>query len=413
MFADFLRAFLTLSLEISPLLIIGLLVAAALHVALGEATVIRHLGSNSGSAVIKATLLAIPLPLCSCSVVPVVASLRRKGASTGASVSFLTAAPQIGADSYALTYGLLGPWFALYRILAALVTALLGGLAENTLSGKGIKPESPPGDNREEHALDRLRGVPRFLLELFGGLADSLMIGLLLAAAILVLVPDGLCEGLFSHAPWLELLAMLAAGIPMYVCATASTPIAAAMIMKGVSPGAALVFLLSGPATNMVTLNMMRSSLGRRPTAIYLSSIALVALAAGALVNGPLAQSVKQTTETMHHLHRQGGAWWHWLGFILVGGLMLLHYLATLRGRFSIRPKEAGVSEFSMTIAGMTCPHCLGRVQDALKKSGLIGEFELELSSGILRVWEMPADPAATRAALTDLVRKAGYDVVE
>ena len=405
------RAFLTLSLEISPLLLVGLAVAAILHIVIGEASVVRHLGRPSSSAVLKATLLAIPLPLCSCSVVPVVASLRRKGASTGASISFLTAAPQIGADSYLLTYGLLGPWFALYRILAALLTALLGGFAENLLGDKRIAHNSNAALQDTERAQDRARGVPRFLRELFGGLANSLVLGLLLAAAILVLVPDGLFEGLFASSRWLELLVMLVAGIPMYVCATASTPIAAAMILKGVSPGAALVFLLSGPATNMVTLSMMRSSLGRRASLVYLGSIAIVALLAGLALNGPLADSLAEGLEAAHHHHETATPVWRWISLWLVALWMLYHYYGRLRQRLHFRNKEHTVSELSMHIQGMTCPHCLGRVEDALRNSGLLQDFELDLASGLLRVPEAAGDPEELRAALSKVIREAGYEV--
>jgi len=401
---------LQLALEISPLMLLGLSVAGLLHVLVPEDAVERHLGQPGWRAVLKATALAVPLPLCSCSVVPVVASLRRKGASAGASVSFLIAAPQIGADSFLLTQGLLGPFFALWRVGASALTALVGGFA---LDGLGRSAVGMPA--RASYRVNWRRAPADFLRhtqELVGAMATNLLVGLALAALILSFLPAEDLTRWQGQSPWLAMVAMLLIGLPMYVCATASTPIAAALVAKGLHPGAALVFLLAGPATNLVTMVLVKGSLGWRALWIYLGSITTVALGAGwALGHNRLAPRMAEICQ--HGEGAPGG--WQVAGSVLLGLLMLRHFAGEARVRWVHRQAAPASPEaLELPVLGMTCAHCAGRVEQAIRGTGFVAEVQVDL--GRHRVHIQPLTGAALsrielRQELARVVAAAGYDV--
>jgi len=273
----------------APYLLFGFLAAGLLHGFVSTEAVGRHLGRGRLGSVVKAALFGIPLPLCSCGVLPAALGLRKKGASKGATVSFLVSTPETGVDSIALTYALMDPLMTLARPVAAFVTAVLAGVAENFL-GRQEAPAEPsrlPCGCPEEPLPSgaglsaRVREGLRYAFgDLLGDLALWLAVGFLLAGLISVLVPDTFIQAHLG-AGVLPLFVMLAVGIPLYMCATASTPIAAALILKGLSPGAALVFLLAGPATNVASLTALAGTLGVRSTARYLLAISVGAVAAG------------------------------------------------------------------------------------------------------------------------------------
>lgn len=291
-----------LLVESAPFLLFGLAVGGVLKSVLDPGFVARHLGKGRVWPVIKAALWGVPLPLCSCGVLPAAASLKRQGANRGALTSFLIATPESGVDSIAASYALLDPLLTVARPVSALATAVAAGLAENALSGETqgeVKPDltcpvdgccdgvdCPPEEHRHHHSLgEKLAAGLRFAVnDLWADLAGWFFLGLLLAGVIGALVPEAwmsahLGGGLGS------MLLMLLVGVPLYICATSSTPVAAALILKGVSPGAALVFLLTGPATNVTSLTMLRGLLGTRGTAVYLGCIALFAVLAGLVVD--------------------------------------------------------------------------------------------------------------------------------
>lgn len=288
--------------ESAPYVLFGLLAAGLLKVFLPPQAVARHLGQGRFLPVIKAALLGVPLPLCSCGVLPAAAELKRQGANQGATTAFLIATPESGVDSLAVSWALLDPILTVARPLAAFITATLTGLAQGLLGGEPGPAPSPgpapacapacgcghaqPEAPAPASLASRLRlGLGQALGELWQDMAGWFFLGILLAGAISALVPESwmashLGGGLNS------MLWMLLAGVPLYICATSSTPIAAALILKGVSPGAALVFLLSGPATNATSLTVLLGILGRRGTALYLAGICLCSLALGLAVDG-------------------------------------------------------------------------------------------------------------------------------
>lgn len=300
---DYLSATFTeswrLLVESGPYILFGLIIGGLLKVFLSPALVARHLGRGRFGPVFKAALLGIPIPLCSCGVLPAAASIKRQGANNGAVASFLISTPESGVDSIAISYALLGPVMAVARPVAAFAAAVAAGLAENlwgggraeaveapdlscTVDGCCDGADCPPEEHSRHHSPgQRIRaGLGYAFGELWNDLAGWFLIGLVLAGLITAVIPQELMSR-FLGGGLVSMLIMLAVGIPLYICATASTPIAAALILTGVSPGAALVFLLAGPATNVTSLTVLVGLLGKRATAIYLTAIAVTAVAAG------------------------------------------------------------------------------------------------------------------------------------
>ena len=280
--------------EMAPYLLLGFLAAGFLSVLLSPAVVERHLGGRGFLSILKASAFGVPLPLCSCSVIPVAASLRAHGAGRGAVTAFLVSTPQTGVDSILATYGLLGPVFTVFRAGAALVSGLIGGAAVSLLEGRDGEGAVPPqGAEKADHGeccgkegrrnliLSALRYGFVTLPKEIGG---PLLIGLLAAALITALLPGDFFSGLVPPGP-LQVLLLMAAGVPVYICATGSIPVAAGLILAGVSPGAAFALLMTGPATNAATLGTVWKVLGKRTCMVYLGSMLVCAFFGGILLD--------------------------------------------------------------------------------------------------------------------------------
>jgi hypothetical protein len=276
--------------EMSPYLLFGFLVAGILSALVSQSVVEKHLGGKGIWPILKASLFGVPLPLCSCGVIPVSMSLYKHGASRGSTVAFLLSTPQTGLDNIFITLSLLGPVFAIFTPFATFFTGIVGGVLvdifDNTDSANVPIPKKCTDDccggGKRSHKL--LKGLKHGFITLPADIGKPLFVGLAIAAIISVVVPDDffadkLGTGIFA------MLVMMALGIPVYVCASASVPMAAAMIMKGLSPGAALVFLMTGPATNAASFITIWKILGSRTAIIYLISVAGCALAAGLLLD--------------------------------------------------------------------------------------------------------------------------------
>ncbi len=282
----------------SPYIILGLLASGLLRVFISPSVIANHLGTGKFMPVFKAAFFGIPIPLCSCGVLPAAISLKKQGANNGAVTSFLISTPESGADSIAITYALLDPIMTVARPLSAFVTALFAGIAENIFENKEeteFKPDftcpidgcctgidCPDEVHKHHHSFGEkiIAGFKFSVTDVWEDIAAWFFVGIIAAGVITALVPDDFFEKVLGGGI-VSLLIMLAAGIPIYICATASTPIAAALILKGVSPGAALVFLLAGPATNVTSLSVIFGTIGRRAAFIYLASIAAFSLLAG------------------------------------------------------------------------------------------------------------------------------------
>lgn len=272
--------------EMSPYLLFGFLMAGILSVLVSAGLVEKHLGGRGIWPLLKASLFGIPLPLCSCSVIPVSMSLHKHGASKGSTISFLLSTPQTGADSILVTLSLLGPVFAIFRPIVAFLTGIIGGalVAIFGQNAKGpaspILPECHDECCRGQNKHKITRGLKYGFITLPRDIGRAMLIGLVIAAIISAMVPDGffaekLGTGLFS------MIVMMFLGIPVYVCATASVPVAAALILKGLTPGAALVFLMTGPATNAASFVTILKTLGARAAITYILTVAGCAILSG------------------------------------------------------------------------------------------------------------------------------------
>ena len=289
----FFNALIDLSNAMAPYILFGLLFAGIMHELIPETIVTKHLGKDNIGSVIKATLFGVPLPVCSCGVIPIATSIKKSGASNGATLSFLISTPITGVDSILATFGMFGWVFTLYRVLTSMVIAMVAGILSN-FYGEREKVQTsafsvvPPTTDHEEStsccsssscsntekssAFSIIKAIKYGFGTLLDDIAKPLLWGLLLGAIITVLIPENLSQILLEYS-WISYIIVIAIAIPMYVCATASLPIAAGLMLSGVSAGAAFVFLTAGPATNTVTIGVVKKMLGTKSLAIYLGTI--------------------------------------------------------------------------------------------------------------------------------------------
>lgn len=282
-------------LDAGIFIIFGFIIAALIRAFISSEYIVKYMGGNDFRSVFLAALIGVPLPLCSCGVVPTTIALRKQGASKPAALSFMITTPESSIDSIAITYALIDPLMTVFRPVAAFITGFIAGVAEILFGKKeaaaDVKIEhcahcdDHHGETHAHTVSDRLRSGFRFaFVELLSDISRWFIIGMMIAGVITYAVPQSFIENHLGQG-FTSMLIMLAVGLPLYVCATASTPIAAALILKGMSPGAALVFLLVGPATNAASVTVIAKMMGVRTTIIYLLSISVCALLLGMALN--------------------------------------------------------------------------------------------------------------------------------
>ncbi len=405
-----------LLLEMAPYLLLGFLIAGILKYSFRPGRLKHYLGGADLRSVFYASLLGVPLPLCSCGVIPTGVSLYRNGASKGAAQSFLISTPQTGVDSIMVTYSLLGLPFAIIRPLLAFVTGLFGGVASNLVEGE--KPH--PYANTKAEAYPRgWKKVPAMLryafIDFMADIAKWLVIGILIAGLISVLLPDDFFLQYLSN-PYLSMLVMLAVSVPLYVCATGSVPIAAALLMKGLSPGAALVFLMAGPATNAATISVIGNTLGKRSLAVYLATILLGAFGGGILLDQFLPASWFGVYMSGDHQHQMLPVWLKTVSAIILALLIIYTLLNKMVKRLQGKPSEKDSCEAPATegrgggylvmIEGMSCQHCVMNVEKGLSSLDGVTAVDVNLEAGTARVSGTP-EKEAIKAA----VKHSGYNV--
>lgn len=389
--------------EMSPYLLLGFLIAGILHVFVPKGFYTRYLSKDNKFSVLWAALLGIPLPLCSCGVIPTAIGLKNERASKGAVASFLIATPQTGIDSILATFSMMGLGFAIVRPAAALVTGICGGLLVNRLVPADDDGRQSGGSCRVEKGSRLWRVLKYAYFDMIQDIGLRLVIGLLLAALINVAVPDEFFLTFGSH-PLLQMLVILAIAVPMYICSTGSIPVAAALMMKGLSPGAALVMLMAGPAVNLASILVVRKSLGRRFTLIYILTIVVFSILFGLLINaiGIGAElSVRGADCCGMPIHKPG------IFRTICSALLILFILIALSMKFFSRFKrqEAVNGTAVYTVEGMHCNHCKAAVEKAV--GGLKGVTAAEVNLGAKTVTVTgTVDAAAVRKA----VEQAGFE---
>lgn len=412
----YLHTLLTILNEMSPFLLLGFLFAGLLHAFVPQQLYARHLAQPTMRSVIKAALLGIPLPLCSCGVLPTAVSLRNNGASTAASTSFLIATPQTGVDSIAATYSLLGLPMAVIRPIAALLTALAGGWLVDTCDKQSDAPvaASPDADTTSPQ---KLSVVKRIALALRYGLHDMmksigkwLVIGLLVAALIIVFLPDNFFLT-YAKYPALNMVIVLAVSVPMYVCATGSIPIAMSLMLKGLSPGAALVLLMAGPAANFASVLVISRSFGRKATICYLSAIVSGAMAFGLIIDYLLPHAwfvpAMVSNAMCGHCATHATPTLNALCSVVLAASLLLALGSTIIQSLQIK-HHTTMQTRKFKIKGMMCAHCQANVQKALSQLDNVDKVTVDLASGTAYVEGSAADQA-----IIAQIEKAGYTYVE
>jgi uncharacterized membrane protein YraQ (UPF0718 family)/copper chaperone CopZ len=371
------------TLELAPWLLLGLLVAGLLHVLLPPGFVRRFMGRPSFASTLKAVLLGVPMPLCSCGVIPAAIGLKKDGASNGAAIGFMISAPQTGADNFAVCYAFLGLPFALFSVVSTFVTGLIGGLLTDWLGPREKPAPAAPAPHCATAPapltwFGRLRELWRFCTEeLLYMIWRWLVVGIVASAAISAWVPENALANQAWATGWLGLLVVLVIAVPLYVCSTSSIPLAAALIHAGLPPGAALVFLMAGPATNVATLGAVYRAFGGRTLAIYLGTIVGCSLVLGRTFDFVLGAG------SAGHVHEHGGGGW----LALPAALLLVALLARFAWRDGralyqrLAQPPAGADTLSLAVRGMTCGSCANRVREALAAQPGVHTVQVDLES--------------------------------
>lgn len=421
-------ALLNILNQMSPYILLGFILAGMLHVFIRPDTMSRHLSGHGWRPVVKAALLGIPLPLCSCGVLPTAVALRRQGASKGASTSFLIATPQTGVDSIAATYALLGLPFAIVRPIAALVGSVAGGMAvdrsdkdgDNDMPVTASATACSDGCCQSAAEAEAPRGfinkmwaaVKYGLTDMVASVGKWLVIGLVVAAVITVAVPDSLFLSLAEY-PRLAMLVMVAVAVPMYVCATGSIPIAMSLMLKGLTPGVGFVLLMAGPAANFASVMVLSKSLGRRATAVYVLSVVVTAILFGLLIDYLLpAQwfAIGGAADTIAHCHVEW-PWFPTLCSALLVALLLRAFVAGAAERRRFRKESNNTSTTDTTmqkvykVNGMACAHCKATVEKAVGAVAGVSSVAVDLPTGRVAV-----DGAYDPKAVAEAVTNAGFD---
>lgn len=410
----YLMPFIYLFAEMAPYLLLGFLIAGILHAFVPQALYHKWLSGNDAKSVFLSLLFGIPLPLCSCGVIPTAVSMRKEGASKGATTAFLIGTPQTGVDSIAATYSVLGLPFAILRPIVALVTGFVGGCAVNAADKEAV-PQSQvcceSEKNTEPGFAQKCMSALRYgFSDMIQDIGRWLMIGLVLAGLINIFIPDGFFTAL-SGTPLLNMFVVLLIAVPMYVCATGSIPIAAALMLKGLSPGAALVFLMAGPATNLASIMVLGKTLGRKTLIIYMISIISGAILFGLGVDYLLPR-YWFTTPVTSAFHsdccvEDGGAltWWQIASSVILAVLLIRALYLRFKTNGTIKTKD---TTMKFKVTGMMCNHCRAHVQNAIQAVSGIESVDVDLAAGTATVTGS-ADPSQIIAA----VKACGYECVE
>jgi uncharacterized membrane protein YraQ (UPF0718 family)/copper chaperone CopZ len=392
---DFIREFVNLMNDMSPYLLLGFLIAGVLHVFIKQDNIRKYLGTKNIKSVIYAALIGVPLPLCSCGVIPTAVSFHRNGASKGSSVSFLISTPQTGVDSILVTYSMIGLPFALIRPIVALLTGVFGGWLTNKVA-PDEKKISIDTEEVPEQKIGFLQKIRKMFSYAFVGfmqdIASYLLIGLAVAALIAVVLPDDFFS-LYMGSHFLEMLLILVASIPIYICATGSVPIAAVLLMKGISPGAALVLLMAGPATNAATISVIGKTMGRNALVSY-----LVAIIAGSLLFGSLINVLFDTSTIApfifagqhQHVNHILPEWINITSSLILSVLLLnaifVRYgiIKMVFGNRNKKRNDMGI--LLINVNGMTCNHCKNNVEKGVSEIEGVDEVHVDLANKEVKI---------------------------
>ncbi|MDI6699612.1 MAG: permease [bacterium] len=348
--------------SMSLYLLIGYFFAGLVKFIIPEKKIYNNLSDKKFSDVLKAAFFGVPIPVCSCGVIPLVEHLRRSGASKKATISFLISTPTTGLDSILATYSLLGPVFAIFRPLSSFLGGILGGLLVKIFIKEGEKSdvekckiEEVEKETFKEKIISSLKYS---FFELVESTGKWILLGVLLGTLISFVVPESFFRNYFSNR-FLSYILMMLAGIPLYVCATGSIPVAASLVIKGLSPGAALVFLITGPATNSATILFVLKKLGKKTLFIYLISIVIISLFSGFLLDLVIGDFNLKESIFMHK-HSDGINIFKLLSSLILALLILKPYVTKMW-----RKKMEG---YKIKVKDIMCSHCANTIEKGLMR---------------------------------------------
>ena len=389
-----LLTFINMLCQMAPYLLLGFMMAGVLHVFVPANFFERHLAKENFKSVLLAALIGVPLPLCSCGVIPTAISLRKDGASRGATVSFMISTPQIGVDSIIATYSMMGLPFAIVRPLAALLTSIAGGAVTTWFSKDEIVVRQNCSCETKENTRNRFVMFLKYsFIDLVQNIGKWLVIGLMIGTLITILVPDSFFTDL-NLPSIVTMLIVLLIAIPMYVCSTGSIPIAAALMLKGLSPGAALVLLIAGPGVSVASLLVVGKSLGKKQLLFYLGSIILGSMICGLFVDNFLPRewfAITSLCETSGHCASHAGVSASW--FEIVSGIFLVLLLINaFMLKFFKKEETVNENQVVYRIDGMSCNHCKNSVEKAIKALDNVEDVEVVLGKKEAIVTGKPND---------------------
>lgn len=425
MITDFLYEIYVLFIEMAPYLMIGLAFVAILNIYMTKEFVKKQIGKDSIWSIFKAALFGVPLPLCSCGVIPTTVYMADSKASKGAVTSFLISTPQTGIDSIIATYGMMGPVFGIFRPISALIMGIVGGLFINATNKDKPQPEkkklslnvitAPPkmeDDTTRKPLSERTRSSIKYAFaDFLDDIVVEFLIGLVIAGAITYFLPTEFLEGTGLKSGILGMIVMILIGVPMYVCATASIPIAVSLILKGFSPGVAFVFLAVGPATNAASIGILSKSLGKKLITYYLFAMIIMSIGFGYLLDFVFdylgVNPQEQLATHAHHDHSSGLIPYEVQ--IVLASIFAILVISSLYRKYGAKyfKKTSKIDnrEF-VSVEGMTCNHCVATVTDSLNKIDGIEKVDVDLPSG-----KAYYSGKVDKSTVKEAVESCGYNV--
>ena len=378
----------SLIIQTAPYLLLGMLFSGLIYIFVDNKLIYKHIGSKNFTSIFKSTMLGIPIPLCSCGVIPVAATLRDSGASKGSTVSFIVSTPQTGIDSIFLTYGMLGPIFALFRPLAAFISGLFSGLVINSFDDESHHHSSNSNQKikNEQSIIERFKlGFKYGFITLPADIVTPLITGLAISAVIAIFVPPNFIAQYFAFNSYFMFILMLIVSLPIYVCATASIPIAVALLGKGVSAGAVFVFLMVGPATNASSIAVVKSILGKKTMYLYLFLIAFTAIIFGIILDYFLVIELPLSM-THAHNHDEMNIISIFLTIVFILILMNAYFYKVGRNTQPDNKKVSKTKDYkeklSIMVSGITCSHCKESIENGLDSFNEIKSTTINQQTG-------------------------------
>jgi len=375
---EFLHKIWALLIEMSPFLLFGFLFSGILSVLLSVETVTKYLGNHNFKSIFLASLFGIPLPLCSCGVIPVFSYLKTHGASKASTTSFLISTPQTGVDSILVTYGLLGPIFAIYRPIIAFLSGIIGGSLVSILDKEEAASDDSvicDDDCCDDEGPIMKRIFDYGFIKLPQDIATPLIIGIFTAALIFYFIPPNYFQNIGVGI--MGMFIMLLLGLPSYICATASIPMALALHYSGFSMGSLVVFLMCGPATNIATISVAVKQIGKKSTLIYVGSIILCSILSGLLFDMmfpglSVEQSLSLSMTMLPYPIK-----------IFSAIFLLAVLLNSIRLNYFALPKTLNASANTIFfIKGMTCNNCVSSIKKTINEISGVKVLSLDLQSG-------------------------------